>query len=342
MNNPTVVFTGPRQVEIEDRDMPQIKDGEVLIATEVTLVSTGTELTVLSCDKGYGERWTRGCHYPFFPGYSNVGKVMEVGAGVDRALIGARVESYGRHARYVAEPAERARPVRPDVASEHAVFATMAEIAFHGVRRSGVGMGRSVVVYGLGLLGQISVRFARLWGARPVLAVDVGESRLDLLPRHPAVVPVNPQRDNVKEKVREATRGRMADIVIEVTGMQTLIPEQIRLLHEEGTLGIVSGPRGMTEMDFHDLCNIPSVRIIGVHNGSHPKHATASDPWTKNRDVEMFLDLVADGDLDMAPLVTHKKPYTEAPEMYRMLLEDRTQAVGVLFDWRDKTSGQSQ
>lgn len=314
---------------------PEIGDNEVLIETKMTLISRGTELTVLSGNEGYGEVWQRGCHYPFFPGYSNTGTILDVGKGVDCALIGTRVVSYGRHAKYVVEPVERVIPVHPDIPDEYAVFATMAQIVFHGVRRSGVSMGTSVVVYGLGLLGQISVRFARLCGTRPVIAVDVSDYRLALLPKHPAIILVNPSRDDVKEKVQTATRGRMADIVIELTGMPNLIPDEIKLLHKEGTLGIVSGPRGKTEMDFHDLCNAPSIKIVGIHNGSHPRHATSADPWTKARDVELFWDLIADGDLDMAPLISHKKSYKDAREIYRMLLEDRTKLMGVLFTWKE-------
>lgn len=331
MNNPTVVFTAPRQVEIQDMGIPEIGDNKVLIKTKMTLISIGTELTVLSGDEGYGEKWKRACHYPFFPGYSNVGTILDVGKGVDRTLVGTRVVSYGRHAKYAVQPVERAVPVHPDVPDEYAVFATMAEIAFHGVRRSGVSMGTSVVVYGLGLLGQISVRFARLCGARPVIAVDISDYRLELLPKHSAIILVNPSRDDVKEKVQVATRGRMADVVIELTGIPNLIPDEIRLLHKEGTLGIVSSPRGKTEMDFHDLCNAPSIKIVGIHNGSHPQHATSADPWTKARDVELFWDLIVDGDLDLVTLISHKKSYKDAPETYRMLLENRTKLMGVVF-----------
>jgi threonine dehydrogenase-like Zn-dependent dehydrogenase len=279
-----------------------------------------------------GKNWSKP-QFPMYHGYCNVGTVQEAGPDADPGLVGKRVQSYGNHALYVKQPAHMARPVRDDVASEHATFATMAEIAFHGARRSGVEMGTSVVVCGLGLLGQLAVRYARLSGCRPVVASDPGEDRLALLPEHPAVVPVNPAKDDLRKRVEEATRGRMADVVIELTGVPQLIPECIPLLRKEGTLGIVSGPRGKTEMDFHDLCVGNSIKIVGVHNGSHPAHETPSDPWTKNRDVELFLDLVADGDLDVEPMITHRRKYADAPEMYNMLLEDRTKALGVLFDW---------
>jgi 2-desacetyl-2-hydroxyethyl bacteriochlorophyllide A dehydrogenase len=332
MTNPTVTFTAPRQVEITDREMPELEKDDVLIKSEVTLISIGTELSCLDRQPDMGKNWSRP-QYPMYHGYCNVGTVLEAGPDADGDLVGTRVQSYGNHALYVKQPSRMARPVRGDVVSEHAVFATMAEVAFHGVRRSGVGMGTSVVVCGLGILGQLAVRYARLSGCRPVVASDPGEGRLALLPEHPAVVPVNPRKDDLTEKVKEATRGRMADVVIELTGVPSLIPECIPLLRREGTLGIVSGPRGATTMDFHDLCVGNSVKIVGVHNGSHPVHATPSDPWTKNRDVELFLDLVADGDLEIEPFITHRRKYTDAPETYTMLLEDRTKALGVLFDW---------
>ena len=332
MTNPAVTFTAPRQVEITDREMPELEENDVLIKSEVTLVSIGTELSCLDRQPDMGKNWSRP-QFPMHHGYCSVGTVLEAGPGADPELVGRRVQSYGNHALYVKQQADMARPVRDDVSSEHATFATMAEVAFHGARRSGVGMGTSVVVLGLGILGQLAVRYARLSGCRPVIASDPGEDRLALLPKHPAVVPVNPREDNLMEKVREATRGRMADVVIELTGVPQLIPECMLLLRKEGTLGIVSGPRGATMMDFHDLCVGNSVKIVGVHNGSHPVHETPSDPWTKNRDVELFLDLVADGDLDVEPLITHRRKYTDAPEMYAMLLEDRTKALGVLFSW---------
>ncbi len=333
--NPTVVFTEPRKVVIEQRDVPSPEAGEALIRTELTLISIGTELAILSHDVAPGSKWDRMCKYPATSGYCSVGEIVDVGGDVDRGRIGERVQSYGPHAKYVRQPVEMARPVHRDVRSEHAVFATMAEIAMQGVRRPAVRIGESVVVYGVGILGQLAVRFARLCGARPVLAVDVSARRLALLPDDPAVVAVNAQEEDVAARVKEATRGRMADVVIELTGAAALIPEELALLRTQGRLAVVSGVRGKTEIDFHDLCTCPSYSIIGVHNGSHPPFATLDNPWTKNRDVELFLDLVADGDIDVAPLISHREAFSEAPRLYEMLLDDRTQAMGVILDWSD-------
>ncbi len=335
MHNPTVVFPAPKQVSIEDRDVPAPEEGQALVRSELTLISTGTELTVLGYGDDVGDSWSRLRNYPLSPGYCNVGLIEDVGPGVDRESIGRRVQSYGGHGRYVLVPMELARPVPDAVASDVAVFATMAEIALNGVRRTGIGLGWSVVVCGLGLLGQLAARFARLCGARPVIAVDLADSRLSLLPDDAAIVAVNAQRDDIKSAVQEATRNRMADVVLELTGAGGLIADQIELLREQGTLGVVSGPRGQTHLDLLDSCVTPSVTIMGIHNMSHPKVATLANPWTKNRDVELYFDLAADGDIDVTPLITHREAFSAAPELYRMLAEDRTRALGVLLDWAE-------
>ena len=96
---------------------------------------------------------------------------------------------------------------------------------------------------------------------------------------------------------------------------------------------MVSSPSGRTEFDFHDLCNAPSFTIIGTHNGSHPEHAILDNPWTKTRDSEYFFDMVADGELDMAPLISHRGGYAEAVGLYEMLLADRSEAMGVVLEW---------
>ena len=74
-DNPTVVFTGPNQVVLETREKPSPEAGELLIRTKRSLISTGTELTMLSGDYPPGSRWEVCGKYPVLPGYDNVGEV---------------------------------------------------------------------------------------------------------------------------------------------------------------------------------------------------------------------------------------------------------------------------
>ena len=332
--NPTVVFTDRRKVEIEDRPIPAASAGELQVRTRRTLISSGTELTILSGEFPEGSAWARYGKIPFTPGYCNIGEVAAVGEGVDTSWLGRRVAGYGSHTRWFCMAEEDARPIlREEVTDEQAVFFTIAEIAQQGVRRGGVTWGECAVVYGLGLVGQLTARICRLAGARPVFGVDVAERRLDLLPRDSMAMGLNAKTGEVAERIREATRGRMADVVFEVTGAPDVIPREFEALRPLGRMVVLSSPRGETSFDFHDLCNSPSYTIIGAHNGSHPRVETRLNPWTRPRDNEMFFDWLADGELDVERLISHREPWSRAPELYAMLLADRSEAMGVVLEW---------
>lgn len=332
-DNPTLVFTAPREVVIEARPRPTPGPDELLIETHCTLVSTGTELTILNGEFPPDSAWAQYARYPFVPGYDNVGEVVDVGPDVSQDWVGQTVATPSAHARYVKAPARSALPVHQDIPDEQAAFFSIAEIVMNGVRRAGVRFGEVVAIYGLGLLGQLTVRFCRLCGARPVVAIDVAEDRLTRLPQGGAIVPVNAGQDDVAAAVREATHQRMADVVFEVTGKPELIPTELQILRRQGRFVVLSSPRGETRFDFHDLCNWPSFTIIGAHCSSHPQHETGDNPWTMLRHGELFLDLVASGDMDVGTLVSHRARYTDAPRLYQMLLQDRAQAMGVVLDW---------
>ncbi|MFP9190150.1 zinc-dependent alcohol dehydrogenase [Natronosalvus vescus] len=331
--NPTIVFTDVESIAIEERPIPEPAADQVLIRTERTLVSTGTELTVLSGDVPPGSDWDEHIEYPFTPGYNNVGTVVETGDAVDDVSVGDRVATYGSHAKYVCTGAGACRPIPDDVSDEEAVFFTIAEIVMNGVRRSDLTWGESSVVYGLGLLGQLAARISHAAGARPVVGFDVASSRLERLPDEPGIVAGNPLEADPESVVREASGGQLADVVFEVTGNPDVIPDEFDVLRDQGKLVVLSSPRGETSMDFHDYCNLPSYTIIGAHNSSHPSVATPENPWTQKRHADLFFEYVADGSIDVAHLVSHAESYEQAPRLYEQLLEDRSDAMGVVLEW---------
>jgi threonine dehydrogenase-like Zn-dependent dehydrogenase len=75
------------------------------------------------------------------------------------------------------------------------------------------------------------------------------------------------------------------------------------------------------------------LRIIGAHNSTHPPVETPDSPWTLHRHAELFFDLLTAGELDVRSLISHTYSGTAAAEAFGMLLEDRTQAMGVILNW---------
>lgn len=336
MQNPTVVFGGPGVVEFEDRPLPSPGPGEVLLRTRRTLISPGTELTILSGDFAAGSAWDSYGRFPFVAGYSAAAEVTALGEGVEGVQVGDLVAAGTPHARWATTPARAVYPLRgADVAVDLMPFVSLAATVMNGVRRGQVAWGESVVVFGLGLLGQLAVRYCRLCGARPVIGVDLLDARLALLP--PDVIGVHPERLSLRDIVASATRQRMADVAFEATGNSQLIPSEFAVLRrQQGRFVVLSSPRGQpTSFDFHDLANAPSHTIIGAHISSHPPVETAQTPWTLARNAELFFDLVSDGELELDPLVSHRLAFGEACDIYRTLLEDRSQSLAVVLNWDD-------
>jgi len=330
--NDVIVFEEQGVVTVEEREMPEPGPGEVLVETERTLISTGTELTILAGEGEPGSNWEDIAEFPFEPGYNNVGTVAETGADVERVAVGDRVATLGDHRAFAVRDAAECRPVPSELSADEAVFFTIAEIVSNGVRRGEVTWGEGVVVYGLGLLGQLAVRICEAAGARPVVGVDLADTRLDYLPDRPGVVGVDP-RERDPGDVIEAETGRLADVVFEVTGNPDVVTTELDALRDQGRFVVLSSPKGETSFDFHDHCNAPSYRIIGAHNSSHPETATPDNPWTQQRHCELFFDYLAEGRFDVESLVSHRSHYADAPELYEMLLADRTDAMGVVLEW---------
>jgi len=330
-NNPTVVFTGPNTVTVRHESTPRPKPGEVLIQTHCSLISVGTELTVLSDDPRVGQVWSHSRKYPLYPGYCNVGTAIEATDEAGERLLGQRVACRARHGAFAACPVTACWPVPDNVRDEEAAFIGLGHVALMGLRRSKLELGECATIYGLGVIGQILVQLCHLAGARPVIAIDIAESRLGRVACKPGVYIVNPEDRDPAEAVSEFTDGRMAEVVFEATGLAELIPREFAALKQQGRFVVVSSPRGATTFDFADLCNWTSASILGAHVYAHPIEESPFAPWTAARHASLFFDLIARGDLNMRDLISHRIPVEDAPQMYTTLQNDRSQALGVIL-----------
>ncbi len=332
MENPTVVFPEPKRVVVEDRERPSPGPGEVLVETDTSLISSGTELTILSGEYPEGSIWDEYGTYPFEAGYANVGTVIESGSEAP-IETGTRVATWSPHAAYVTAHADECVIVPDPVSDEQASLFAIAQIVMNGVRRGRTDWGETVVVYGLGILGQLAVRFCHLAGAEQVIGVDLAEQRIEYVPGEEGIVGVDATADDPVEVIETITDGRLADVAFEVTGNPTAIPDEFDVLHDQGRLVLLSSPRGKTELDFHDYVNGPSIEIIGSHQMSHPPVATAQNPWTKSRHAELFFSYLQQDRVTVDDLFSHVRPSEEAPDLYETLLDDRTEAMAVRLEW---------
>jgi len=329
-----VVIPRPNSVILEEIEVPEPKDKEVLIRTQFCLISSGTELTAFTGSFPKRSRWSEYVKYPFYPGYSNIGIVEKVGEKVENIREGDVVASQAPHSEYVIVREDRVVRVPEGIALEEATFHTIASGVMHSVRLAGVTLGSTVVVLGLGLLGQMATQFSKLCGAYPLVGVDLYEKRLKIGKESGATHVINSHDENVHEKVKDITEGRMADIVFEVTGNPQVISWGIKLVRTLGRFIVLSSPRGPTAIDFHDEVNAPSRIIMGTHFSSQPLFETPYYPWTRRRNVELFFRLLLDGIVRVRHLITHVVPLEDVEKAYELLLNKKNEALAVVLDLR--------
>ncbi|HDH07149.1 MAG TPA: hypothetical protein ENF87_02145 [Thermoproteales archaeon] len=335
METKTVIFEKPFKVGIISEKLGQLRENEVLVKTLVTLISTGTEMTAYTGDFPSNSEWSKYVRYPFKPGYSNIGEVVEVGDSVKGFRVGDIVASLAPHTQYYIAREDRLVKVPQGIDVREATFHTIACGVMNSVRLSGVKLGESVVVIGAGLLGQFATLFSKLSGGFPVITVDLSDFRLRKALQSGANYIINPERENVFEKVLEYTEARRADVVFEVTGNPKVIEWAIKLVREMGRFIVLSSPRGPSTIDFHDEVNRPSRIIIGTHFTSQPKVETLQNPWTRKRNAELFFKMLKHGVVKVSHLITHVFHWEEVKEAYKLLLDKRLETLGVILDFRE-------
>lgn len=333
--NCKVVFTGKSCVELQESDIPEIAGSQLLIQSEVSLISTGTELTMLEANVDEDSAWINDIKYPEYPGYSNVGKVIKVGPDGDQSLLGKRVFTYFPHEKYsVKRNFDLIFPIPDGVESEEAVFATLAQVALASIRLSDICPGDTVVVYGAGIVGQLVARLAKIAGALNVFVTDISDNRLNMLPDDASFIKVNTAKEDILEALENKGRKEKARIVFETTSVPALIEQEIKCLQKLGRLIITSSPKGKSTIDF-DYCSRQGITIIGAHNSTHTPVATPQNPWTRNADIEYYFELLSKKQISLESTITNRENYKNAVSMYEMLMKDRTQALSVILNWND-------
>ena len=324
-----IVFAAPEKVELQDYEPKPVEAGEVMIENLYTVLSAGTERANITNMPNTVNK------FPTVPGYCAVGIVTQLGEGVTRVKVGDRVIVYhGKHCTHTVMKAEKLVVVPDAVPSLDAVFTVIASMGLQGLRKCRPEMGESAAVIGLGLLGLFSIQCARLNGCYPVIAVDLNDERLALAKQLGADFAFRADDPDLKEKVKEATRGRMCNMVIEVTGAAVALQEALEIVAPFGRVSLLGCTRiSDCNIDFYQKVHRPGVSLIGAHNWARPLHESAPYYWTREDDYRTLLDFMATGRLKVAPMRSEIVSPERAPEIYGRLIANPVAPLGIVFDW---------
>lgn len=338
------VLVEPFQATVKEVDLPDPRANQILVATEVSAVSAGTELAV----------WT-GTHqwlkdpaipdwkFPFRPGYSAAGKVVAVGADVKDWKAGDRVSYPGNHAsaELLTIGHERGRLWRlpDDLDAEKAALACVARYGLGASIRAGITLGRSAVVLGLGVIGQFALRCLLAAGAFPVVGVDaVAMRRQSALAAGASGVidPANASPADVRKQVDECLGARGAEVVADATGVPDAIPVAMSLACDGGQVVVVGSPRGIArEVNFYDDLHRRYIEVTGAHGNMlfEPAHTRLAGAWDINKAQNWLLGSMASERLNLTGLITHRLEPEQLSTAYDGLLNKKEEYLGVVIRW---------
>lgn len=335
VKNRKIVFEAPYQVALhQEEESLKPAAGELLVETQVSLISTGTELACLSG----GEDWFK---MPATPGYCCVSKVLEAGEGMEDYHPGDLVFHYGMHARYQLTSPNPWNLIAkvPEGADVRLIpMVRMATIAFTSIRVSDIQLGDVVVVSGLGLVGIMAAQLAKLSGAT-VIGIDPAPSRRALAEKVGVDLAVAP--DGAEEAVKRLGGGFGANTVIEATGIPACAESCLKLVGYHGEMILLGTPRGDYEAKLANvlrcvhLDELGCVTLKGAHEWRLPLQRDRFAKHSIERNTHICFDLIAKGKLHVGELISREITPEEAPAVYLELNRDRNACLGVIINWKE-------
>lgn len=272
-------------------------------------------------------------------GYSSSGIVLACGSGVQGLRPGDRVASNGPHAGVVSVSRNLCALVPDTVSHEHAAFTVIGAIALQGIRLSKLALGETAFVIGLGLVGQVVVSLLRAAGCR-VLGTDLENSKCELALSMGATV-ARPQMS--EQGVLELTGGLGADAVL-ITAATTssgplrLAGESVRKKGRVVVVGSVGmevprPPFYLKEAELIVSCSYGPGRYDPLYEERGQDYPAPYVRWTEQRNMQAVLAAMADGKLDVSPLITHRFPVTEAKAAYELIQGRSEPYLGVVLEY---------
>lgn len=357
------------ETQVTEVPAPSISRGRLLIQTHNTLISAGTEKMLVE----FGQAGLLGkakaqpekvkqvidkiktdgllptlesvfakLGEPLPLGYCNAGKVIEVGRDVTGFEVGDRVISNGPHAEVVSVPKLLCAKIPDNVSDEHASFTVLSSIALQGIRLAKPTLGETVVVYGLGLIGLITVQLLRASGCR-VIGIDINESRLKLASNFGAEVINGREAGDVVALANKITSHQGVDAVVVTASAKTnqIVSDAANMCRKRGRIVLV-GVVGLElnrnefyekELSFQVSCSYGPGRYDPSYEQEGNDYPSGFVRWTEQRNFEAILLMMKTGQLDVEALITHRFEISEAKTAYG-IVQSQPESLGVVLRYR--------
>lgn len=354
---------------------PQVDDDKILVKVVSSCISVGTEMSGVATSGT--PLWKRALNEPqnvkkvldklaadglsktvglvkskldsgMPTGYSAAGEVIAVGKNIRDIKAGDRVACAGaqcaHHAEIINVPRNLTVKIPGEVPFADASVVTLGAIAMQGVRRANPTLGETVVVIGLGVIGQLTAQILKAAGCRVVVS-DLDESRIETALRHGADYAIRPNKESDVETTLRLTEGFGADAVIvtAATSSDTVVSTAFRMCRKKGRV-VVVGAVGLglkrediyqKELDFFISTSYGPGRYDEQYEERGLEYPIGYVRWTENRNMQEVLRLMAEKKLIVADMVSAVYPIDRVGEAYDSLKTTAEKPLLVLLSYPD-------
>jgi L-iditol 2-dehydrogenase len=324
-------------LRLEEIPTPMPGPGEVLLRVGACGV----------CGSDIPRVFSKGTYsFPTVPGHEFAGTVAAVGAGVDAAMVGmkaavfplvpcfkcapcesgayAQCEDYdylgsrsdGAFAEYVRVPVWNLVMLPMEVSLEAAAMVEPAAVAAHALRRGQIDLGDQVLIFGAGPIGLLVAAWARIWGAAKILIIDIDVEKLRFARKLGYDHLYDASQGDVADWVKRKT-GRGADLVVEASGSSAAYEQAMLSARAFGRVVLLGNPAGdmrLTQQAYWAILR-KELQLVGSWNSAYAN--LPRNEW------EMVVNYMAQGKLDVQPLITHRIGLPELQE-HLELMRDRS------------------
>lgn len=358
-------------IQVEEVPPPTLRGNGLLVLNEASLISPGTEKsTVQSAQQSLMSRAMErpetvkrvlaAIHKdgltqtlsrvfdkldtPVALGYSCAGTVVDVAQDAGAFTIGDRVacagQNYASHAEMVYVPKHLCVKIPDAVDFEDASFVTLGAIALQGVRQAEPRLGDRIAIIGLGLLGQLTVQLLKASGCR-VLGSDLDPFKLELARQFGADLVV--ESGALIDASATFSEGHGVDAVIITASTKDNGPIEMAgaIARKKGRV-VVVGAVGMNvprepyykkELDLRLSMSYGPGRYDGRYEEQGQDYPFAYVRWTEQRNMQAFLELVAERKVLLKPLITHRFPIEQAESAYALMMEGKAPYIAMVITY---------
>ncbi|MQG51994.1 MAG: zinc-binding dehydrogenase [SAR202 cluster bacterium] len=359
---------------LEDIDKPSIKSNEILVKNEASIVSVGTEKTMIELAKksligkaivrpdlvrrvldsvkneGITETYRQvkaRLENPILLGYSSSGTVLEIGELVTKFKPGDRVACTGSghasHSEYVAVPEHLCATLPTNVSFQEAAFCALGGIALESIKMANIQDGDTVGVIGIGLIGLITIQVLSARNCK-VIALDIDPNKLKLAQTLVPNMITSACYHDFQNCINANTDGKGVDSVIITasTDSNEPIEASATAVKLRGTV-VSTGLTGLNiprQLFYEKELRFAVSKAWGDDSNNQSEAVQNRKHPSAFQNITEFLELISNKNCDVVSLITSTYNINNAIDAYKAILNPNHSQIGIVLDYSKDTSSE--